>query len=192
MHNITNAVLPGLMLILFGGVFVAVGLFMWINTLWGLLTGGPRDRTKMGQPYIFDRTYYLLFLVLIIGWTAALLSMLTIGTNGETRAAAGFMVGWGVMAIAMGVLLVLRNDMMLDGNRYLSKNGFTLIRPFHAMQARSVERQASARKIVAPLFIIVGIGVLAFNLPHFAEVPGLVTAGFSILIEQIRSLFKPA
>ncbi len=188
MQKGADAVSPGLVLILLGGLFAVVGVGMWLNTLWGLLTGGPRDRTKMGQPYIFDRTYYALFLVLIIGWTAALLSFLTMGSHVDMRAATGFMVGWGVMAAAMGVLLALRRDMMLNGHRYLAKNGFVLTRWFHAMQLRSLERQSNAWKIISPAFIVTGIGVLIFNLPHVGEVPGQVTQGAQALIAEIQKL----
>lgn len=185
MEKVGTAAVPELPLILFGGLFVVVGVCTWISILWGLLTGGPRDRDKMGQPYLYDRLYYLLFLVGIIGWSTALLSVLTAGGAGETRAVSGFMVGWGIGAIGMGCLLLLRGDMMLNGFQYRARHGFVLIRLFYKMQLRSLERQSGIWKIVAPIFILAGIGVLIFNLPHIAEVPGMVVGGARELIVDI-------
>lgn len=63
-------------LLVMGSVFVATGLGMAINIAWGLITGGPRARTEPGQPYLYDRLYYFLFLIMLMGWTIGLLSSL--------------------------------------------------------------------------------------------------------------------
>ncbi len=182
MEKVGNAAMPELPLILFGGLFLVVGIGMWANIVWGLLTGGPRDREKPDQPFLFDRLYYLLFLVGLIGWSTALLSVPAASEGGEARTVTAFMIGWGIGAIAMGFLLLLRGEMMLNGRRYLSRHGFVLFRLFQQMQLRSLERQTWAWKIIAPIFILVGIGVLIFNLPHLTDVPGQVIRGAQILV----------
>lgn len=188
MEKAENAAMPELPLILFGGLFVVVGVGMWIHILRGLLTGGPRDRDEATQPFLYDRLYYLLFLVGLIGWSTALLSILPAQEVGETRAVPGFMAGWGIGAIGIGCLLLLRGDMMLNGFRYNSRHGFVLFRLFYQLQLRSLERQAGLWKIIAPIFILAGIGVLVFNLPHWADVPGLVVRGARILVTSIEKI----
>ena len=181
---------PQLPFLLFFGLFLVVGAFTWINILWGLLTGGPRDRTKMGQPYLYDRLYYLLMLVLLTGWTIALMSFDQAGAVNRQTAPSGFLVGWGIMAIGMGLFYPLRIDMMVNGAEYLSKHGFVLLRPFHAMTVRQFgrQRQSLVLKIVPVVFTVAGVAVLAFNLSHVAEVPGQMMQGARTLIDQICKL----
>jgi hypothetical protein len=181
---------PALPMILFFGLFVVVGTFMWINILWGLLTGGPRDRTKMGQPYLYDRLYYLLMLVLLTGWTIAFLSFGEPGALNSKAAPSGFLIGWGIMAIGIGLFYPLRLEMMLNGAEYLANHGLVLLRPFHAMTVRSFQRQRQSPmlKIMPIVFAVVGVGVLAFNLSHIAEVPGQVMQGAQALIGEIQKL----
>ena len=165
----------GIIPYLFAAVFVIVGTTMAIRTVWGLLTGGPRARDRPGAPYLYDRLYYLIFLAALIGWWTAMLSFFGVTAN---TAPAGFLVGWGVMAVGMGSLFLFKQNMMVDGSRYLASHGFWLFRFFHAMQARQFERQpVFMRKLVAVVFLIAGIGVLAFNFGHLNEVPANVEAG---------------
>ena len=185
MEKFTATSMP-LPLLLFFGLFVVVGAGMWISLPWNLLTGGPRDRTKPGQPYVYDRLYYLLLLIGLIGWSVALLSILVPITRGRTDDVSGFLAGWGIMAVGMGLLFRLRREMMLSGARYLSKHGFILWRPYYAMQVKQRERQPLAWKYMPLAFLVIGIGVLIFTLPHVTEVPGQVTAGAAIVRDMIR------
>ena len=184
MQNVENATTAEWPLVLFFGLFVVVGTGMWINTVWGLLTGGPRDRTRPGQPHIYDRLYYGLFLAGLVGWTMALLSFLAPVASGRMDQISGFMIGWGIMAVSMGLLFWLRGEMMLNGSKYLSRHGFILWRLFHAMQVRQRERQPMAWKYMPLIFMVVGVGVLLFNLPHIAEVPGQVATGARVLLDM--------
>lgn len=189
MEKVGSAAGPELLLILIGGLFVVTGVSMALSILWGLLGGGPRDRSQPGQPHLYDRSYYVLMLVVLAGWSTALLSL---DQGVLTKAAPdGFLVGWGVMAIGMGLLYLLRFDMIVRAAHHRAMNGFILLRPFHAMRARRFDRQAGVMKIIPPVFLVVGLGVLAFNLAHLAAVPGEVEAGLSNLIEQIHSLLLP-
>ena len=174
-------------LILIGGLFLAVGIGMAVNILWGLLTGGPRDRSQPDQPRLYDRAYYLLMLFVLAGWSVALLSF---DQGAVTQAPDGFLVGWGIMAIGLGLLYLLRLDMMTRASKYLSQHGFVLFRPYHGMRHRQLERQRGSviTKIVPVVFMVLGLGVLAFNMPYLAEIPAQVEAGASMLIEQIRSV----
>ena len=172
-------------LLLVYALFTVVGAGLWIGILWNLLTGGPRDLAQPGQPYLYDRLYYLLFLVGLVGWTIGLLSFLAPIASGRTDEVSGFMVGWGIMAIGMGLLFRLRGEMMLKGAKYLSKHGFILWRPFYAMHVRQREQQPMVWKYMPLIFPIVGIGVLLFSLPHLAEVPGQVAAGAKIWLGWI-------
>lgn len=178
---------PSLPFTLIGGLFLAVGLGMAINILLGLLTGGPRDRSQPNRPRLYDRAYYLLMLFVLAGWSVALLSF---DHETLTQTPDGFLVGWGIMAIGLGLLYLLRLDMMTTASKYLSQQGFVLFRPYHSMRHRQLERQRGSVivKIVPVLFMVLGMGVLAFYLPHLAEMPTLVEAGVSILIEQIRGV----
>ena len=128
--------------------------------LWGLLTGGPRDRTKPGRPFLYDRLYYLLMLILLTGWTVSLISSDSPGVLSSETAPSGFLVGWGIMAIGIGLFYPLRFDMMIGGAEYLSKHGFILMRPFHAMTVRSFyrQRQSWVLKIMPIVFAIIGVG----------------------------------
>ncbi len=172
-------------LVLFFGLFTVVGTGMWINTLWGLLTGGPRDHTKPGHPHVYDRLYYVLFLAGLIGWTMALLSFLAPVSSGKMDEISGFMIGWGIMAVSMGLLMRLRGEMMLNGAKYLSKHGFIAWRIFYAMHVRQREQQPMAWKYIPLLFPIVGVGVLLFFLPHWAEVPGQMATGTKVLLAMM-------
>lgn len=155
-------------------VFVTVGVGMTINIVWGLVTGGPRAKTLPGAPYLYDRLYYLLFGFGLVGWWIAIFSFFGI----SEASVSSFMIGWGIGAIPMGLLLWLRGDMLIDGATYLSAYGFWLFRFFHASQGRQFGRIPRAlRKLMAAVFFIAGIGVLAFNLPQIGRVPGDVASG---------------
>ena len=191
MEKVGGASVSALPFLLIGGLFVLVGVGMWISVPWNLVTGGPRDRTKPGQPYVYDRLYYLLLLVGLVGWSVALLSFLATLASGRIDSLgslSGFMVGWGIMAIAMGTLYALRLDMMEKASEYLSKNGFILFRLFHIMRLRQFQRQRAVWKIISPIFIVAGIGVSAFYLPHIGDVPRQVTTGAQILVGQIQKI----
>lgn len=176
----------GIMPYLFVAIFVAVGTGMAVRIVWGLLTGGPRAKDRPGAPFLYDRLYYLMFLVALVGWWIAMLSFF----GSTTRAApSGFLIGWGILAIGMGSLFLFRQKMMVDGARYLATHGFPLFRIFHAMQAGQFDRQpAFMRKLVAVVFLITGVGVLVFNIGQINQVPGDVEAG-AVAIATMRLPF---
>ncbi len=184
-HVAVGGALP-LPLILFFGLFVVVGMGMWVNIIWGLLTGGPRDRSKPGQPFLYDRVYYLLFLFMISGWSFGLLSFGKV----EPTDASGFMIGWGVTAIGIALIFLMRRDMMLQGARYLAREGFVLLRPFHFLQAIQLERieqQGLVLRFVPMIFLVAGVGVLLFNLLHLPQAIGQAEAGASALIAWLQA-----
>ncbi len=161
--------------LLIAALFVIVGVGMAISTVWGLVTGGPRAKDRPGAPFLYDRLYYLNLLVVLAGWWIAMLSFFGATAN---AAPDGFLIGWGIMAVATSPMLLFREKMMMDGSQYLAAHGFPLFRFLHAMRVQQFERQpVFLRKLVAVIFLIVGIGVLAFNLPQIARVPEEVRSG---------------
>ncbi len=181
-----------LLVLVIGILFAVAGIGMWTNTIRGLVTGGPRDRTKPGQPHVYDRIYYLMTLLMITGWSIGILSFLANVDSNRLQSESGFMIGWGICAVGMGLMFSLRGDMMLSGARYQAKHGFILSRPFYTQHIIQRERQPLIWKIMPLIFLVIGAGVLVFNLPHFGEVPGQVEAGASALIRHIQGLLKPA
>jgi hypothetical protein len=169
-----------------GSLFCVVGAGMAINIAWGLITGGPRAWTEPSQPYLYDRLYYCLFLVGLVGWVIAMLSFVSII---EGAPEAGFLIGWGIGAIGMGLLFRLRGKMMTTGARYLSSHGFVLLRPFHFMQARQLEYQPMMLTWVPFLFVVAGTGVLIFNLPRLPEAMDQAHAGTLKLLEIIQRVW---
>jgi hypothetical protein len=150
-------------------VFLAFGLLKTSEILWGLIMGGPRNRSKPGAPYLFDRVYYLLFAVGMTSWWICLLAFAVGVSTGDTdRLVTVFMVGWAIGAIAMGLLFGLRGDMWVEGSRYLAKHGFPPFRVFHALQARQFDRVPIARKLIPIVFPLMGLVALAIN---FSKVP---------------------
>ena len=166
-------------------LFVVVGVFMFVNIAWGLLTGGPRAFKEPGSPYFYDRFYYLLFLIAMIGWTFALLSFSSGVETGE--AGFGFLLGWGVCAIGIGSVFFLRGQMMLRGARYLADNGFWPFRLFHRMQAMQFERQPIVLKWVPVVFIVMGVGVILFSLFHLPAAFSELQAGTQILVNAVTT-----
>ena len=167
-------------------LFIVVGISMFVNIAWGLLTGGPRAFREPGAPYLYDRFYYLLFLVAMIGWTFALLSFSSGIETGEEGF--GFLLGWGVCAIGIGGVFFLRGDMMLRGARSLADNGFWPFRIFHRMQVMQFERQSSiVLKLVPVVFVVVGIGVILFSLFHIPAALSDVKTGTQILVNAVTA-----
>jgi hypothetical protein len=162
-----------------GIVFVIVGLGMAVNIAWGLIAGGPRDKMEPGQPRLYDRFYYLLFLLMLSGWAFGLLSF---GSPQTVENPAGFMIGWGVCAIGIALIFLLRGKMMLRGATYLARHGFILWRPFYAMQAYQLSRQPLVVKFVPYAFLVAGSVVLIFQAPHFMEGLDQARAGAVSLI----------
>lgn len=168
MHNLSALAQSMGPFIIIPALFLVVGVSMWVTLVWGLVTGGPRAGNEPGAPYLYDRIYYMLFLLATIGWSVALLCFDSDELN--DGAPAGFLVGWGILAIGMGALFVFRSDMMLRGSLYQAKHGFWLSRFFHSMQAAQMERQGSAiRKGVGGIFLLLGLGVTALNVQHIPD-----------------------
>jgi hypothetical protein len=170
---------------LFALVFVIVGVAMTINIIWGLASGGPRAKELPGAPYIYDRLYYLLFGLGLVGWWIGILSFFGITED----ATSSFMIGWGIGAIGMGTWFWLRGDMMVEGATYLSTHGFWLFRFFHAMQGRQFAQLPPVmRRLMAVAFIVAGIGVLAFNLPQIGCVPADMATGVDNIVMALMRL----
>lgn len=169
--------------------FAVVWSGMAINVVWGLLTGGPRARTEPGRPYLYDRLYYFLFLVLIIG---ALLAFLSSLGKGEDGSRAGFFISGGICFTAFGLIFWLRRKMMKAGSAYLAKHGFILFRPYHFMMVRNFELYPLGLpgyiKDVSRVLVVVGVGVLVFNLLHVPEAVDQVRAGTLELMKIIERL----
>jgi hypothetical protein len=167
-------------------LFIVVGVGMFVSIAWGLVTGGPRAFKAPGAPYLYDRSYYMLFLVVMIGWAFALLSISSAVETGE--AGYGFLLGWGICAIGIGGVFLLRRDMMLRGARYLADNGFWPFRLFHRMQVMQLERQpAIVLKLVPIVFVIVGVGVILFSLFHLQAAFSDFKTGTQILVNAVTA-----
>ncbi len=156
-------------------LFVTVGIGMAVNVLWNLLTGGPRAKTRPGAPYLYDRQFYLVFLVVLVGWWVALLSFFGMPSEASPGS---FMIGWGIMAVGMGSLYLFKGDMMIEGSRYLASHGFTMFRFFYALQDAQLTRQSPFfRKLIGGIFLAAGIGALLFNFQNFRHLPDDVAGG---------------
>lgn len=178
-------------LLVVAAVFLVVGLVAAANILWGLVTGGPRDRQKPGAPYLYDRMYYLLSVLVATGWWLAMLSVPAQMANGLTAKDPvfdGFLVGWGIMAVGIGALFALRRDMMHDGSSYLAKHGFVLFRFFHAAQLRQVDRMNAGLTFLPWIFLIAGTGVLLFNITKLTEAVMQSMEGAHVVWNFIRGL----
>lgn len=164
-------------------LFVVAGVGSWLNILWGLVTGGPRALQETGAPYLYDRPYYLMWLAAIAGWTVALLSVLA-ETGGEPKFE-GFLLGWSLLALGMGLIFRFRLDMTLRAARYLSQHGFWLFRLFHMMQARQFgrrnARQAVVLKLLPLVFLFAGAGLLLFSLLNLPEAWRQIVTGAKVL-----------
>jgi uncharacterized membrane protein YidH (DUF202 family) len=170
---------------LFALAFVIVGFAMTINIVWGLLSSGPRAKALPGAPYIYDRLYYLLFGLGLVGWWIGILSFFGITED----AMSSFMIGWGIGAIGMGAWLWLRGDMMVEGAAYLATHGFWLFRFFHAMQGRQFAQVPPVmRRLMAVAFMAAGIGVVAFNLPQIGRVPADMATGVDNIVMSLMHL----
>ncbi len=173
--------------LLFPAAFVVTGIAGWLNVLWGLITGGPRALQAPGAPYLFDRVYYLLYGIGLFGWSFGLLSFPTI-SGSAPHPEAGFLIGWGIAAMGMGLWLILRGDMVIDAARYRAEHGFWLFRGFHSANVNRLERwNPTFRKLFAGMFMVIGAGVLAFNLPHLAEAVSQAGAGLAALIHLVTT-----
>jgi LPXTG-motif cell wall-anchored protein len=167
-------------------LFIVVGVSMFVNIAWGPVTGGPRAFKEPGAPYLYDRFYYLLFLVAMSGWSFALLSFSSDPKTGETPF--GFLLGWGICAIGMGSVFFLRRDMMMRGARYLADNGFWPLRIFHRMQIMQFERQpVIVLKVLPIVFVVASIGVILFSLFHLPAAFSEVKTGTQILINVVTA-----
>ena len=167
-------------------LFIVVGVGMFVNIAWGLLTGGPRAFKEPGAPYLYDRFYYMLFLVAMIGWSFALLSFSSGIETGE--AGFGFLLGWGICAIGIGGVFLFRADMMFRGARYLAENGLWPLRIFHRMQIMQFERQpAIVLKLVPLVFVVAGIGVILFSLFHLPAAFSDFKSGTQTLVNAVTA-----
>ncbi len=167
-------------------LFFIVGTGMFCNTMWGLLTGGPRALALPGAPYLYDRVYYLLQLILFLGWAGALLAFIPM--TGKPVDGSGFMVGWGVCAIGISTLFLTRGTMMTNGMKYQAEHGFWLWRFFNGMQSAQFQRQPPMmRKIIAIIFLIVGTGVLIFNIPHLPTALAQMQAGAATIVHLVTN-----
>lgn len=164
-------------------LFVVVGVCMWIYVISGLITGGPRALHEPGAPYLYDRLYYLLYGIGMVGWTWGMLSFVSLGNDSSPT---GFMLGWGIGAVAMGSLFLLRGDMFIRAAQYRAKYGNWLVRLFYQKQDFSRVSPIMC-KLFAFLFIIAGTGVLAFNLPHLGQAVVDAQTGMARLIHAITT-----
>lgn len=174
-------------------LFIVVGVGTFVRLVWGLITGGPRALQDPGAPYLYDRVYYLVFLVAWFGWSFSLLSFADLASNIATadtlKSEAGFLIGWGICAIGMGSLFLLRGDMMVKAARYRATYGFWLWRFFNALQAQQLERQRPAfRKFVAGFFVVVGVVILAVNIINLPEGIRQAQAGLNHVISTAKTL----
>ena len=177
--------------VLIPALFFVVGMATACNILWGLLTGGPRALQAPGAPYLYDRVYYLIFLVVLVGWSGALLAF--VAEAGTPTDGAGFTLGWGILAIGMGTLFLTKADMMLKGAQYRAKNGFWLWRFHYALQARQWERQSPiVRKLLGGVFVVAGIGATLYSLPHLPLALSEMAMGATRLISIAGNLLTPA
>lgn len=167
-------------------LFVVVGISTFVTIAWGLLTGGPRALNQSGSPYLYDRLYYLIWLVAMVAWAGGLLSFVGI-TAGETEPW-GFMLCWAIGAIGMGSLFLLRGEMMIKGARYLADNGFWLMRWYNRMQARQLERQNPlVRKLIPFVFLIAGTVALVVCIPHITEALAEARAGAMTIVHLVTN-----
>lgn len=97
------------------------------------------------------------------------------------------MIGWGIMAIAIGLIFSIRLKMMKDGSVYLARHGFILFRPYHYILVQNFklfsESLPGYLKNMALVFVAAGIGVIAFNLMHLPDVLEQTRAGVVRLLE---------
>lgn len=170
-------------------LFLIVGVSMFINITWGLVTGGPRAFQEPGAPYLYSRGYYLLFLFTLVGWSGALIGV--VSEINSDRVGYSFILGWGICAIGMGSLLSFWRPMMLSGSRYLSVHGIWLFRLFHHMQAgqlmRLDDRSMPVMKFLPGIFIVAGIGAVIFSLFHLPSAVDEILAGARLLIDTIAA-----
>ena len=167
-------------------LFIVVGIGTFVTIAGGLLTGGPRALNQPGSPHLYDRLYYLIWLVAMTGWAGGLLSFAGIRA-GETELW-GFVLGWAICAVGMGSLFLLRGDMMIKGARYLAENGVWLTRWHNRMQVRQLERQNPfVRKLIPFIFLIAGTVALAISFPHIAEAVADVRAGAMTIVHLVTN-----
>lgn len=160
MHSIQPGLWP---FVVMGVLFVVVGVSTFIKIVLGLLTGGPRALQLPGAPRLYDCVYYLLHLVGLTGWAFGLMSFFH-GVEGG--GVSGFMIGWGVCAVGIGSLFVLRGDMIAKAMAYKAEHGFWLWRFFYRQQAERMRAMGWFQKALGGVFVVIGIGVLIFNVPY--------------------------
>jgi hypothetical protein len=170
-------------------LFLIVGVGIFINITWGLVTGGPRAFQEPGAPYLYSRGYYLLFLFTLVGWSGALIGV--VSEINSDRVGYSFILGWGICAIGMGSLLSFWRPMMLRGSRYLSVHGIWLFRFFHHAQVGQLMRlenpPTQALKFLPFLFISAGTIAVVISLFHLPSAIGEVGAGARIMFETITA-----
>lgn len=151
--------------------FIAIGCFMLVRAVWGLLTGGPRAVQAPGAPYLYDRLYWLLNLVMLIGWTGFAVCFLAGIAGGMTGDNMLIFMCWAICAIGIGLMFLLRGEMMLDGQRYLARHGFYLWRWGRSLQVARMEQQAAwLRNLVAGVFVVIGVVILGVCIAQFPRV----------------------
>ncbi len=184
MHNLSTLAQQMGPWVLVPILFVVVGIATFAAIVWGLVTGGPRAWKQPGAPYLYDRVYYLIWLVTLCGWSGALLASASETTRGPE--VWGFLLGWSVLAIGMASLFMTRMGMMIKGARYLGEHGFWAMRWYNRMQANQFSRvNAKIGKLFPLPFLIAGVVALVVSLAHLTEAITDIRAGAMAIIHFV-------
>jgi len=165
--------------------FLGVGIGTWIQTLWGIVTGGPRDLSQFGQPFLYDRVFWLFKLVLVTGWSFGLLSFCDVSKNGD---ATGFLLGWALGAFSMGMIYLVKNEMITTAAIYQSEHGPWISRMFYQMQIKQFERSKLSRKLIGAIFSVVSLIVFAVNISHLPQAMLQAQMGATNLINYLSHI----
>ncbi|MBW8880381.1 MAG: hypothetical protein JF615_02845 [Asticcacaulis sp.] len=157
-------------------LFLAFGLGHGLYALWNFVTGGPRAIGEVGTPYLYDRFYFLLQVSMAAGWLIAVSSFAVAVIAGAwSDDASGFMLGWAVMAVSIGLLFTLRGGMLVRGMQYRASHSRGLLGWFYRMQLARMENQPEIfRTLIGGLFAVIGAVILVINLPHVPAILGQV------------------
>ncbi len=164
---------------------VAIGLAVFLWTLWDFVTGGPRALKKPDKPYLYSRFYFLLQLIHVAGWTFAPTAFL-IDTVPHIYRDRGTLILLALVPVftASGLQLLFGGDMMNRAAKYLAESGAWWQRPFYRMWSIRYDfYHPFSPKLTAASYIIGGLCVLIFNLPHLHDALEQVPIGCTAITD---------